>query len=77
MPLGQELVLNEEGKLHTVPTHSAPILCQAGVNLVTEAEFQYLLLSAEQAEALRTRVPAFRFFWQEILGLASPESGLG
>ena len=49
-----------------------PILCQPGVTLVSEAEFQYLLLGADQAAELRSRIPAFRFFWEETLGLALP-----
>ena len=72
MPLGQELVLSHQDRPYTVPAHSAPILCQPGVKLVSEAEFQYLILEAEQAAALRARVPAFRFFWEEILGLGLP-----
>ena len=72
MPLGQELVLNRDGKVVNLPAHAAPILCQPGVSLVSEAEFQYLLLGADQAAELRLRIPAFRFFWEETLGLALP-----
>lgn len=72
LPLGVELTLSRDGKPVAVAPQSAPILCQAGVGLVSEAEFQYLLLGAEQAADLRTRIPAFRFLWEEILGLALP-----
>ena len=72
MPLGVELVINREGKNVTLPAQSAQILCMTNVTLISEAEFQYLLLGVEQAADLRSRIPAFRFFWEEILGLPLP-----
>jgi hypothetical protein len=72
MPLGLEVALNREGKPMTLAAHAAPILCQPGVTLVTETEFHYLLLGAEQAADLRARIPAFRYYWEEMLGLALP-----
>ena len=72
LPLAVELTLSREGRLVTVPAQSAPILCLPATNLVSEAEFQYLLLGADQASDLRTRIPAFRFLWEEILGMPLP-----
>jgi len=43
--------------------------------LNTEAEFQYLLLRTSQAAALRHDIPAFRYFWEETLGLPVPSGG--
>ena len=72
LPLGVELTISREGRPVTVPAQSAPILCTPGAVLVSEAEFQFLLLGTEQAAELRTRIPAFRFLWEEILGLPLP-----
>jgi len=71
-PLGQEIVLKRDARQETIPAHSAPILCTTGATLVTELELQFLLLRADQATDLRTRVPAFRFLWEETLSMALP-----
>lgn len=73
MPLGVEVTLNRNGQTVTLPAQSAPILCTPGTTLMSETEFQYLLLGPEQAADLRSRIPAFRFFWEEILGLPLPK----
>ncbi|MBL9173021.1 MAG: cyclic nucleotide-binding domain-containing protein [Verrucomicrobiales bacterium] len=72
LPLGVDLKLSRDGEEVTIPAHSAPVLCSSGVSLVSEAEFQYLQLSAKQAADLRTRIPAFRFLWEEVLHLPLP-----
>lgn len=72
LPLSVELTLTREGKPVTVPAQGAPILCTPATSLVSEVEFQYLLLGVDQASDLRTRVPAFRFLWEEILGMPLP-----
>jgi Cyclic nucleotide-binding domain/Beta-lactamase superfamily domain len=74
-PLGQDLEIAEERKTLEVPANSQPVLCDPGAKLVTRAEFQYLLLDAEAAAALRCTIPAFRFFWEETLGLPVPADG--
>lgn len=73
LPLGEGLELSRAGRLETIEPNAAPILVGADLNLLTEVEFQYLLLRAEQAAQLRQRIPAFRFFWEETLGLPLPE----
>lgn len=72
LPLGVDLKLSRDGEEISVPAHSAPVLCSPGVSLVSEAEFQYLQLSAKHAADLRTRIPAFRFLWEEALHLPLP-----
>ncbi len=72
LPLAVELTLNRDGKMVTVPAQSAPILCTPSTTLVSEVEFQYLLLGVEQASDLRSRTPAFRFLWEEMLGMPLP-----
>jgi hypothetical protein len=71
-PLGQDLIIQRDVRTETIAAHSAPILCTSGATLVTEAEIQFLLLRADHATDLRTRIPAFRYFWEETLGLALP-----
>jgi Cyclic nucleotide-binding domain/Metallo-beta-lactamase superfamily len=72
LPLGVELNVTRDGATETIPAHSAPILCVPGVNLVSEAEFEYLRLGADDSAELRRRIPAFRYLWEEILGLPLP-----
>jgi hypothetical protein len=72
LPLGEGLELRRNGAMETIEPNAAPILSAPGVTLLTEAEFQYLLLRAEDAAQLRTRIPAFRYFWEETLGLPLP-----
>ncbi|MBI5800205.1 MAG: cyclic nucleotide-binding domain-containing protein [Verrucomicrobia bacterium] len=72
LPLGEGLELRREGRMETIEPNAAPILCTPDVTLLTEAEFQHLLLRAEDAAKLRTRIPAFRYFWEETLGLPLP-----
>lgn len=72
LPLGEGLELRRNGLMETIEPNAAPILSAPGVTLLTEAEFQYLLLRAEDAAQLRTRIPAFRYFWEETLGLPLP-----
>ena len=52
-----------------------PELTTADLELLTETEFQFLQLSVEAATHLRQRIPAFRFFWEETLGLPLPDPG--
>jgi hypothetical protein len=75
MPLDRELILKPRGKAERRATPAAPILCQPGITLVTAAAFTYLLLRAGQASELRARIPAFRYFWEETLGLPIPVDG--
>ena len=72
LPLGEGLELRRKGRLETIEPNAAPILCSRGVTLLTEAEFQCLILRAEDAAQLRQHIPAFRFFWEETLGLPLP-----
>ena len=72
VPLGQDLVIKRDIRTETIAAHSAPILCTSGATLITEAEIQFLLLRADHATDLRARIPAFRYFWEETLGLALP-----
>ena len=71
-PLGQELVVEEDGQARTYLPQSAPVFSRPGAQLVTESEFQYLVLKPEDAAVLRQQIPAFRFFWEETLGLPVP-----
>lgn len=74
LPLGEGLEIRRDGFLQIIEANSAPLLCSPDVVLVTEAEFQALLLRAEDAAQLRSSIPSFRFFWQETLGLPLPAS---
>ena len=74
LPLGEGLELRRGGQQEIIEPNAAPILSAPGVTLLTETEFQYLLLRADDAAQLRTRSPAFRYFWEETLGLPLPES---
>ena len=75
MPLDRKIILKARGKADRQVSPAAPILCQPGVTLVTEAPLNYLLLRAERASELRARIPAFRYFWEETLGLPIPAGG--
>lgn len=77
LPLGVDLTLRHGESTVTIPAHSAPVLCSAGTELISEIEFQYLHLGAKQAADLRVRIPAFRFLWEEILNLPIPRRGRG
>lgn len=68
-PLGLEVSIMRDGKSEVFPAHVKPILGSEDAELMTEAEFQYLLLSPDAAGDLCRSMPAFRFFWQETLGL--------
>ncbi len=72
LPLGQDIVIQRDTRTETIPARSAPILCTSGATLITESEIQFLLLRADHATELRARIPAFRFFWEETLGLGLP-----
>jgi hypothetical protein len=72
MPLGVDVVLRSKGQQAILPLNSRPIMSQAGITLLSEAGFQYLLLRADQAARLRARIPAFRYFWEEVLELPLP-----
>lgn len=69
LPLGEGLELRRAGHLEVIEPNAAPILCAPDVAILTEAEFQCLQLSTEHAHELQHRIPAFRFFWEETLGL--------
>lgn len=72
MPLGNEIIIKYEHRTDTIDPHLKPIMCHANEVLVTERELQYLFLSAKNAAKLRNAIPAFRFFWEEVLGLPIP-----
>ncbi len=74
-PLAQELEIARNKHTNKIPPDSQPVLCTAGAMLLTKAEFQYLVLRADQAAELRCSIPAFRFFWEETLGLPVPPGG--
>ena len=73
LPLGEGLEIRRAGKLEIIEPNAAPLLCAPDVRLETECQFQCLLLRAEHAAQLRQRIPAFRFFWEETLGLPLPQ----
>jgi len=72
MPLGKEITIKYETRTESMDPHLKPIMCHSNEVLVTERELQYLFLSAENAAKLRSAIPAFRFFWEEVLGLPIP-----
>ena len=72
MPLGNEITIKYENRTETLDPHEKPIMCHSAEVLVTEREIQYLFLSAENAKKLRNNIPAFRFFWEEVIGLPIP-----
>jgi hypothetical protein len=72
MPLGQELTVKYAKSSATIQPHEKPVMCQGNETLITETEFQYLLMSAGRAAELRRSIPAFRFFWEENLGFPIP-----
>lgn len=74
-PLALDIELERRGKKTEIPAQSQPVFCTPGTTLTTEAEFQYLLLRTTEAAALRHQIPAFRYFWEETLGLPVPTSG--
>jgi hypothetical protein len=74
-PLGQDLQIDTGRETLEVPANYSPVLCDPDAKLATQAEFQYLLLDAKAAAALRRSIPAFRFFWEETLGLPVPAGG--
>lgn len=74
-PLGQELLLERGGREETVPAGDRPIFIDDKTRLITEAEFQYLLLDRRNATHLRNQIPAFRFFWEETMNFPVPLEG--
>ena len=74
LPLGVDLRLRVRDVSVSIPAHSAPILCTPETMLESEAEFEFLLLDARQTADLRSRIPAFRFLWEEVLHLPLPAS---
>ena len=73
--LGTDIELDRGGKTVSIPTQTLPVFCSQGHKLVTEAEFQYLLLRSDRAAKLRHAIPAFRYFWEETLELPVPPGG--
>ena len=71
-PLGQELEINYGNRTDTVDPKEKPVMCYAEEELLTEADIQYLSLPADEASELLSSIPAFRFFWEEELGLPVP-----
>jgi len=71
-PLGQKLEIKYGNRTDTVDPEVKPVMCYAEEELLTEADIQYLSLSAEKAGELLNKIPAFRFFWEEELGLPVP-----
>ncbi|MEN9574065.1 MAG: hypothetical protein RL514_1920 [Verrucomicrobiota bacterium] len=74
LPLGEGLEISRAEGQEIIEANAAPLLCSPDVILLTEAEFQCFLLRAEDAARLRQRIPAFRYFWEETLGLPLPGS---
>lgn len=74
-PLGRDVTVEENGASREAPAHSAPLYCSNGVLLSVDAELQYLALRPVNADALRRRIPAFRYFWEETLRLPLPAGG--
>jgi hypothetical protein len=72
LPLEHELTVKHKNKEILIAPRSAPLLCLPEIELVTEAEFPFLLLRPKQAAQLRARIPAFRYFWEETLELPIP-----
>jgi hypothetical protein len=75
LPLGEGLEIQRGGEIEIVEPNTTPVHCAADMVLLTEAELQFLLLTPEAAAELRQRIPAFRFFWEETLGLPLPLPG--
>ncbi|NBV20493.1 MAG: MBL fold metallo-hydrolase [Proteobacteria bacterium] len=75
LPLGEGLEIQRGGEIEIVEPNTTPVHCAADMVLLTEAELQFLLLGPEAATELRQRIPAFRFFWEETLGLPLPLPG--
>jgi CRP-like cAMP-binding protein len=71
-PLGKQLEIEDQRGSITIDPQKQPVMCHADQILVTELELQYLFLSAEKAGRLLHSIPAFRFFWEEELGLPIP-----
>lgn len=71
-PLGQELEIKYPNRTESNDPEKKPLMCYAEEELLTEADIQYLSLSAEKAGELLGNIPAFRFFWEEELGLPVP-----
>lgn len=74
-PLGLDIEIERRGRKTEIAAQSQPVFCSPGTVLNTEAEFQYLLLRTAQAAALRHKIPAFRYFWEETLELPVPSGG--
>ncbi len=74
-PLGVDLEIENENGKRMVPAKEAPILCTAENRILSHAEFQFLQLRQHDAASLRAFIPAFRFFWEEILDLPVPPGG--
>lgn len=72
LPLGEGLELIRAGQREIIEPNAAPILSAPALHLLTETEFQFLLLPAQHAERMRQCIPAFRFFWEETLALPLP-----
>lgn len=71
-PLGKSISITDPHRTEDFDPQKHPIMCPDDRILVTEADMQYLFLSAERADNILHRIPAFRFFWEEDLGLPIP-----
>ncbi len=74
-PLGATLNVDHDGSPAAIQPNSLPVYSNDRTSLLHDAEMPYLALDPTQASALRRRIPAFRFFWEEVLRLPVPASG--
>jgi CRP-like cAMP-binding protein len=72
-PLGRDVVIERSGRRETIPANSRPLYCDISTAVIADTELPYLVLNPQDAAALRRRIPAFRFFWEETLGLPVPK----
>jgi hypothetical protein len=68
-PLGRDVTVERNGSAETVELNSRPLYSRDGACVLAETELQYLVLRPENAGTLRQTIPAFRYFWEEALGL--------
>lgn len=73
MPIYQELELQYRDASVVIKPHEKPVLCQGNETLLTRSPFEYLYLAPERSAKLRAEIPAFRFFWEEVMKLPRPD----
>ena len=75
--LGRDIKLERSGKHETLHANTRPIYCDTSTSVSAGAELPYLVLQPPAAADLRKNIPAFRFFWEETLGLPVPKRRAG